>query len=95
MLAGNFGWTDLGCWDEVIKVLGPESIEKEQQEVVRFDSENVFIRKPGEKAVVAIGVKDLIVIDTPDALLICSAGSTLDVRKAVDVLKREGLDQYL
>jgi mannose-1-phosphate guanylyltransferase len=95
MLAGNFGWTDLGCWDEVIKLLGPESIEKEQQEVVRFDSENVFIRKPGEKAVVAIGVKDLIVIDTPDALLICSAGSTLDVRKAVDVLKREGLDQYL
>lgn len=95
MLAGNFGWTDLGCWDEVIKVLGGEGQENDGPEVIRLGSENVFIRKPAEKAVVAIGVKDLIVIDTPDALLICNAGTSLDVSRAVDVLRREGLDQYL
>ena len=95
MLAGNFGWTDLGCWDEVIKVLGEERREKGEQEIIRIDSENVFIRKPGQKAVVVIGVKDLIVVDTPDALLISNAGSSLDVRKAVDLLRREGLDEYL
>ena len=95
MLAGSFGWTDLGCWDEVIKVHGDEGREKGGPEIVRIDSENVFIRKPGEKAVVVIGVKDLIVVDTPDALLICNTGTSLEVRKAVDVLRREGLDQYL
>jgi mannose-1-phosphate guanylyltransferase len=95
MLVGNFGWTDLGCWDEVIKVPGEERHENDGREVVRLDSDNVFIRKPADKAVVMIGVKDLIVVDTPEALLICSAGSSLDVGKAVDVLRREGLDQYL
>ncbi len=95
MLAGNFGWTDLGCWDEVVQVLGDAALEKTGKEVVRLDSEGLFIRKPSGKAVVAIGVRDLIVIDTPDALLICNAGSSLDVRRAVDVLKREGLDTYL
>ncbi|NTV02931.1 MAG: mannose-1-phosphate guanyltransferase [Chlorobiaceae bacterium] len=95
MLVGDFGWTDLGCWDEVVKVAGPEGREGGGPEVVRIDSENVYVRKPGEKAVVAIGVKDLIVVDTPDALLICGAGSSLDIRKAVDVLRREGQDQFL
>jgi mannose-1-phosphate guanylyltransferase len=95
MLVGNFGWTDLGCWDEVIKVPGVDRNEPEGREVVRLDSENVFIRKPADKAVVMIGVKDLIVVDTPEALLICSAGSSLAVGKGVDVLRREGLDQYL
>ncbi len=95
MLAGNFGWTDLGCWDEVIKMLRDAGRDAYGEEVVRLDSENVFIRKPVDKAVVTIGVRDLIVVDTPEALLICIAGSSLDVRKAVDVLRREGLDQYL
>ncbi|NTU67691.1 MAG: mannose-1-phosphate guanyltransferase [Chlorobiaceae bacterium] len=95
MLVGEFGWTDLGCWDEVVKVAGDEGNDDGSPEVVRIDSENVYIRKPEEKAVVAIGVRDLIVVDTPDALLICGAGSSLDIRKAVDILRREGLDEYL
>jgi mannose-1-phosphate guanylyltransferase len=95
MLAGNFGWTDLGCWDEVIKVLGEEGEGRDDPEVIRIDSGKVFVRKPDKKLVVAMGVQDLVVIDTPDALLICKAGETLDVRKAVDILRREGLDRYL
>lgn len=95
MLAGNFGWTDLGCWDEVIKVLGGEGREKDGPEVIRLDSDNVFVRKQNGKAVVTIGVRDLIVIDTPDALMICNSGSSLDVRKVVDTMRREGLDRYL
>ena len=95
MLAGNFGWTDLGCWDEVIKVLGDEEKKSRDQEVIRLDSEMVFVRKPVGKVVVTIGVRELIVIDTPDALLVCGAGSSLDVQRAVDIMRREGLDQYL
>ncbi len=95
MLVGDYGWTDLGCWDEVVKILGTEGMEYLTPEVVRIDSENLFIRKPEGKAVVAIGAGDLIVIDTPDALLICKAGASLDIRKAVDTLRREGLDEYL
>lgn len=95
MLGGSFGWTDLGCWDEVVKVAGPEGKDAGAPEVVRIDSENVYVRKPGDKAVVAIGVRDLIVVDTPDALLICGAGSSLDIQRAVDLFRREGEDRFL
>ncbi|NTW52779.1 MAG: mannose-1-phosphate guanyltransferase [Chlorobiaceae bacterium] len=96
MLAGTFGWTDLGCWDEVIKVgLGLQGRDSSGHEVVMLDSSNVFIRKPENKAVVAIGVKDLIVVDTPDALLICRSGDSQSVVKSLDALRREGQDEFL
>ncbi|NTV92998.1 MAG: mannose-1-phosphate guanyltransferase [Chlorobiaceae bacterium] len=96
MLAGKFGWTDLGCWDEVSKVgLGLEGRDMDGNEVVMLDSSNVFVRKPKKKAVVVIGLNDVIVVDTPDALLICSSGESQDVVKSLDVLRREGQDEYL
>ncbi|MBN1928565.1 MAG: mannose-1-phosphate guanyltransferase [Chlorobiaceae bacterium] len=97
MLAGDFGWTDLGCWDEVIKVgLGLEGRDMDGREVIMIDSNQVFVRKPHGKAVVTIGVDDIIVVDTPDALLICRKGQSVDVSKAVEVLRREpGLEGFL
>jgi mannose-1-phosphate guanylyltransferase len=97
MLAGNFGWTDLGCWDEVIKVgLGLEGRDTDGREVIMIDSEDVFVRKPHGKAVVTVGVEDIIVVDTPDALLICKAGQSQCVVKAVEMMKREpGLEGFL
>ncbi|NTU58482.1 MAG: mannose-1-phosphate guanyltransferase [Chlorobiaceae bacterium] len=96
MLAGNFGWTDLGNWEEVINAgFGLEGRDMNGQEVVIMESSDVFVRKPHGKAVTIIGVDDIIVVDTPDALLICRKGESQSVAKAVDVLRREGLDEYL
>lgn len=97
MLAGNFGWTDLGCWDEVIKVgLGLEGRDTDGREVIMIDSEDVFVRKQHGKAVVTVGVEDIIVVDTPDALLICKTGHSQCVVKAVEIMKRdEGLERFL
>lgn len=97
MLAGNFGWTDLGCWDEVIKIgLGLEGRDMDGSESIMIDSKNVFVRKPHGKAVVSIGVDDIIVVDTPDALLICKAGESQKVVKAVEMMRREpGLEGFL
>ena len=95
MLEGHFGWTDLGSWDEVINAVRLNGDEHPSKDILKVDSENVFVRKPKQKVVVTIGLTDLIVIDTPDALLICRAGSSQDIRKAVDTLRREGLEEYL
>ncbi|NTU52134.1 MAG: mannose-1-phosphate guanyltransferase [Chlorobiaceae bacterium] len=97
MLAGNFGWTDLGCWDEVIKVgLGLEGRDMDGREVIMIDSEEVFVRKPHGKAVVAVGVGNIIVVDTEDALLICKAGESQKVVKAVEMMRRdEKLEGFL
>lgn len=97
MLAGNFGWTDLGNWDDVLKIERKDGKETggTDSTLVQVDTANNFIKKPGNKAVAIVGLEDIIVIDTKDALLICRKGRSQDVRKVVDVLRREGLEDYL
>ncbi|MCF8383168.1 MAG: mannose-1-phosphate guanyltransferase [Chlorobium sp.] len=97
MLAGDFGWTDLVNWDEVVKVAsGIESLRDAcELDVVREESSGVYLRTPQGKAVCLIGVNDLIVVDTGDALLICGKGESHKVPAAVDQLRRENGEEYL
>jgi mannose-1-phosphate guanylyltransferase len=97
MLAAEFGWTDLGSWDEMVAVSRrlPDGAMQTDRNIVTFETENVYIRKPEGKAVVVIGMKDVIVVDTKDALLVCRMGESQQVGKAVDSMRREGFEQYL
>lgn len=97
MLAGDFGWTDLVNWDEVERVAsGMESLRDAcELDVVREESSGVYLRTPQGKAVCLIGVSDLIVVDTGDALLICSKGESHRVPAVVDRLRRENGEEYL
>ena len=98
VLTGEFGWTDLGSWDEVLKVAGRRSLISEEQadhRLVQVDCDNVFVRKPEGKVVCLIGISDVIVVETDDALLICSKGASNRVGDIVDTLRREGLEEYL
>jgi len=98
MLTGEFGWTDLGSWDEVMKVAGSRALLGEVnsgKSLVQIDCENIYVRKPAGKIVCTIGVSDVIIIDTEDALLVCNKGLSHRVEEVADVLRREGLQQYL
>lgn len=77
VLTGEFGWTDLGCWDEVLKVAERRSMieeEKLDNRLIKIECDNVFVRKPEGKIVCTIGVSDLIIVETDNALLICGKG---------------------
>ncbi|MBV5304561.1 MAG: mannose-1-phosphate guanyltransferase [Chlorobium sp.] len=98
VLTGEFGWTDLGCWDEVLKVAGSRSVfsgEHPDNRLVQVDCKNVFVKNPSGKVVCTIGIEDVIIVETEDALLICRKGESHRVREVVDILRREGLDDYL
>jgi len=98
MLTGEFGWTDLGCWDEVLKIAESRNArngEHHDSRLVQLDCENLFVRKPEGKVVCAIGVSNLIIVETDDALLICNRGSSHRVGEVADILRREGLEEYL
>lgn len=98
VLTGEFGWTDLGCWDEVLKVSESRALfseEKPDSQLVQIDSDNVFVKKGAGKVVCTIGIRDVIIVDTEDALLICSKGESHRVAEAVDTIRREGLEEYL
>ena len=92
--AGDFGWNDVGSWNAVYELLTRDaqgnSIELES---IVLDSHNNFVDARG-KMVALVGVRDLIVVDTPDALLVASrdcAQQVGDVVKALEKRNRHDL----
>jgi mannose-1-phosphate guanylyltransferase len=95
VIPGDFGWSDVGSWDALWEV----STRDEQGNAVRgeaiaIDSRNCLVHSPG-KTVALVGVEDLIIVESGDALLVCKRGSSQDVRKVVDRLEREQRNEYL
>ncbi|GAA3289301.1 hypothetical protein GCM10020218_057650 [Dactylosporangium vinaceum] len=59
------------------------------------DAERVVVVPRSGRLVAAVGVSDLIIVDTPDALLICPRSRAQDVKKLVDSLKERGSSELL
>ena len=89
-------WSDVGSWTALADL--SESVEKDevgnatQGDVVLQDVRNTYAR--GEtRLVAALGVEGLIIVDTPDALLIASKDAAQNTKHLVENLKREGRDE--
>jgi mannose-1-phosphate guanylyltransferase len=95
IIPGNFGWSDIGSWDEVYKMSGKDEHGNSiTGTVIQKDTRNSFIYANG-KVVATIGIEDLIVVDTGDALLICKRGRSQEVKDIADYLKRKQMNEYL
>ncbi len=95
VIPGEFGWSDLGSWDALWEV-SPKDADGNavRGEFIGVDTADSLVHSPG-KAVALIGVRDLIVVDTGDALLVCRRGRSQDVRRVVEELERRGRKEYL
>lgn len=84
------GWSDVGAWDSLWKVL-PKDHEGNvsQGDVMLHDSHNMLVMA-GSRLVACVGVDDMVVIETPDAILVAHMTRTQDVKKIVDSLKEDG-----
>jgi mannose-1-phosphate guanylyltransferase len=95
VIPAEVGWSDIGSWEAVYELLAKSVGENIFSEAsYSLDSNGNFISSPG-KFVAAIGVKDLVVVDTPDALLICPRGRAQDVAKIVKWLEAQKLAKLL
>jgi len=94
VVPGNFGWSDIGSWNAISQLVAPdEHNNRGIGEVVFEDCRNLFVQSE-DRLVAALGVDDLIVIDTADALLITRADKTQEVKKIVAQLKARGHESY-
>ncbi len=86
----EMGWSDVGSWD-ALHTISPRDEGQNVQlgEVVAIDTTGCMIRSEGP-LVAAVGVKDLIVIATSDAVLILPRGSSQEVKRAVEALQKQG-----
>ena len=95
VIPGSFGWNDIGSWDEVYRVSGKDdSGNSITGKVIQKDTKGSYVFSP-DKVVAMIGVEDLIVVNTEDALLICRRGRSQDVKEIADYLKRKQMNEFL
>jgi mannose-1-phosphate guanylyltransferase len=91
----DIGWTDVGSWSSLFGLLpGDENGNAFTGEHLAMDTRNTLV--VGNKRLIAtIGVEDLVIVDTEDALLICTKEREQDVRKVVQQLKQTGRTEWL
>jgi mannose-1-phosphate guanylyltransferase len=95
VIPAEIGWSDIGSWAAVHELLANHkgaNILGGDGHIL--DSEGNLLWSPG-KFVAAIGIRDLIVVDTPDALLICPRDRAQDVAKIVKALEERKLKKLL
>jgi len=97
IIRGDFGWSDIGAWDVLHDRLKhqDELGNVTRGEVIGLDTNNCLLyTKPG-KIMAVLGVSDLVVVDTEDALLICPQSRSQEVKKIVKRLEDEGKLTFL
>ncbi|MFA5199548.1 MAG: mannose-1-phosphate guanylyltransferase/mannose-6-phosphate isomerase [Candidatus Omnitrophota bacterium] len=88
LIPSNFYWTDLGSWDALSEIFPKDrSGNIASSDTFNLDSQGVCVFARGNRLVSTIGIKDTVIADTPDALLVCNRHRTQDVKKLVDKLK--------
>jgi len=97
MIPGDFGWSDVGSWDALWEISAKDKQGNALQgggSAIFTDTEGALVYSP-KKLVAVVGVKDLIIVETADALLICKKGRSQDVKKVVDALEAAKKKEYL
>jgi mannose-1-phosphate guanylyltransferase len=91
----EFGWNDVGSWDAVYELIPHDSSNNAaRSELVSSGSTGNYV-DCGRKLVALLGVKDLIVVDTPDALLIADRSRAQQVGDIVKLLEKNNREELL
>ena len=90
----EIGWKDIGSWDALGALSKPDIHgNRVQGEAVLRNASNCYIHGDG-RLVAAVGVEDLIIVDTPDALLVAHKDDSQNVKQVYSELKARGHDAY-
>ena len=89
-ISGSFGWDDVGNWLAVERINEVDGNKNYiEGNVISVNSERTTICG-GKRLIASVGVEDLIIVDTDDAVLVCSKNNTQDVKKVIAELKNQG-----
>ena len=95
ILSGAFGWDDVGSWLAVSRIKRSNELGNVVDgNVVTVDTRNTTIQGGG-KLIAAVGLEDMIVVDSEDALLICEKDHAGDIKKVLENLKICNRTEYL
>lgn len=98
IIKGSFGWSDIGTWDVLYEKLS-KNLDKDNN-LIRadwcgVDTSGTLVYGEKGKLIATVGLSDMVVVDTPDALLICPLSKAQDVKKMVDQIKKNKKEKFL
>ena len=97
MVPVEMGWSDVGSWSALPEVIEPDvngTVCVNAAGHIAIDSSDCLIYAD-ERMVATIGVHDLVIVSTPDAIMVCQRERCQDVKKVVEQLGTAGLTDYL
>lgn len=98
VLPVDIGWDDVGSWATLAQLLtrrDGENLVHGAGRHLLVDTSGTYVHTVAGRVVATVGVRDLIIIDTPDALLVCDKSEAQAVKKIVEQLEAQGLEEYL
>jgi mannose-1-phosphate guanylyltransferase len=91
----EFHWNDVGSWKAVYELLAHDGEgNAARSEILAIDAHDNYV-DCGKKLVALVGVENLVIVDTPDALLVAHRDHTQNVGKVVDLLEQKKRDDLL
>ncbi|SHK18435.1 mannose-1-phosphate guanylyltransferase [Tepidibacter formicigenes] len=95
VVPGDFGWNDVGSWDVLGSIFPTDNNGNIRRgETITIDTQNSVVYSD-EKLVTAVGIKDLIVVSTKDAVMVCPKNRAQDVKAIVEELREQNKVVYL
>lgn len=97
VIPASFGWSDVGSWSALPEVIDPDengNVAINTSGLVSIDSSGSLVYGDGRLAAL-VGVDNMIVVTTPDAVMVCHQDRAQDVKKVVEILQQKGMTDYL
>lgn len=89
-------WSDIGSWDALWAASKRDRDgNRLEGDVIAIDSRNCFVRGTDRRLVAVLGLEDVVIVDTPDAVLVAPRARVQDVKRLVDKIKSAGRQEHL
>lgn len=100
VVPGTFGWDDVGDFNSLAALLpsddeGGSKVLGDASDVVRVQSAGSVVVPGGDRVVALLGIDDVVVVDTPDALLVTTRARAQQVKDMVDAMRAHGREDVL
>jgi mannose-1-phosphate guanylyltransferase/mannose-6-phosphate isomerase len=89
-------WSDIGSWDALWAASQRDGDgNRLEGDVIAIDSRNCFVRGTDRRLVAALGLDDIVIVDTPDAVLVAPRTRVQDVKRLVERIKSDGRQEHM
>ncbi len=96
VIPGDFGWSDVGTWESLEDIRpADEDGNIVSGQHVGIDTKNCVIYGDGKQLIATIGLSNVVIVSTKDALLVCPQDRVQDIRDLVDKIEKEKGEEYL